>query len=274
MVEGYKTIGEVSKETGLPVREIKYYSERGIVSPSKEYYQGNKKYNLYSNSDIVKIQRIALYRELGYSKDQIKEIISNPDFNWKEALDSQITELRALKKHIENKIIAVEFIRLFFQEENENDLDISDFDNNIDSFATDIFSPEGEENTELALMKATGDALDNMDIKSLENFGKVGVEAYEKLISLMDKNPKDDIVQSEFIVQKNKLKNVLENAKILDSNYLSENSTIALFILRLVSTLSIERIINMSFQNENALEFIEAMIEEYISRSAKENENG
>ena len=77
MIEGYKTIGEVAKETGLSVREIKYYSERKIVSPSKEYYQGNKKYNLYSDVDIIKIQQIALYRELGYSKDQIKEIISN-----------------------------------------------------------------------------------------------------------------------------------------------------------------------------------------------------
>ena len=38
MIDGYKTIGEVAKETGLPVREIKYYIEREIVSPSKEYY--------------------------------------------------------------------------------------------------------------------------------------------------------------------------------------------------------------------------------------------
>ena len=274
MIEGYKTIGEVAKETGLPVREIKYYVERGIVSPSKKYCQGNKKYNLYSDADIIKIQQIALYRELGYSRDQIKEIISNPDFNWKEALDSQVSELRALKKHIENKIIVAEFIRMIFQEENENDLDISDFGNNIDSFVTDIFSPESEENTETALMKATGDALDNVSLDSLEEIGKAGVETYEILIFLMDRDPREDFVQNEFAKQKSKVKNLLEQAKVLKPDYLNENPIIGLFMFRVVSTLSIERIINMFFQDENALEFIEIMMEEHISRAKKEEENG
>lgn len=274
MIDGYKTVGEVSKETGLPVREIKYYCERGIVSPSKEYYQGNKKYNLYSDVDIIKIQQIALYKELGYQKNQIKEIISNPDFNWKEALDSQITELRAFKKHIENKIIAAEFVRLFFQEENENDLDISDFDNNIDSFVTEFFSPEEEENTDNGLMTAANDALNNISIKSHEEIGEALIDAYHKLSSLMDKDPKSDVVQSEFINIKNKLLDVFTRAKIPDLEYLNNNSRIPLFILRVLSTLSIERTINMFFQKENALEFIAKMIEEYMSRSEKENENG
>ena len=274
MIDGYKTIGEVSKETCLPVREIKYYCERGIVSPSKEYYQGNKKYNLYSDIDIIKIQQIALYKELGYQKNQIKEIISNHDFNWKEALDSQITELRAFKKHIENKIIAAEFVRLFFQEENENDLDISDFDNNIDSFVSEFFSPEEEENTDDGLMKAANDALNTVSIKSYEEIGKTLDETYKKLSSLMDKDPKSDFVQSEFINIKNKLLDVFTRAEIPDLEYLNDNSRIPLFILRVLSTLSIERIINMFFQKENALEFIAKMIEEYMSRSEKENENG
>ena len=274
MIDGYKTIGEVSKETGLPVREIKYYCERRIVSPSKEYYQGNKKYNLYSDVDIIKIQQIALYKELGYQKNQIKEIISNPDFNWKEALDSQITELRAFKKHIENKIIAAEFVRLFFQEENENDLDISDFDNNIDSFVSEFFSPEEEENTDDGLMKAANDALNTVSIKSYEEIGEALIDAYHKLSSLMDKDPKSDVVQSKFINIKNKLLDVFTRAKIPDLEYLNDNSRIPLFILRVLSTLSIERTINMFFQKENALEFIAKMIEEYMSRSEKENENG
>lgn len=274
MIDGYKTIGEVSKETGLPVREIKYYCERGIVSPSKEYYQGNKKYNLYSDVDIIKIQQIALYKELGYQKNQIKEIISNPDFNWKEALDSQITELRAFKKHIENKIIAAEFVRLFFQEENENDLDISDFDNNIDSFVSEFFSPEEEENTDDGLMKAANDALNTVSIKSYEEIGEALIDAYHKLSSLMDKDPKSDVAQSEFINIKNKLLDIFTRAKIPDLEYLNDNSRIPLFILRVLSTLSIERTINMFFQKENALEFIAKMIEEYMSKSEKENENG
>lgn len=277
MIEGYKTIGEVAKETGLSVREIKYYSERKIVSPSKEYYQGNKKYNLYSDVDIIKIQQIALYRELGYSKEQIKEIISNPDFNWKDALDSQIAELRALKKHIENKIIAAEFIRFIFQQEKIKDFDISDFDNNIDSFATDLtefFSPEAEEKTNDSLMNVTSDILNNISIESYEEIGETVIETYKKLTTLMNKNPKDDIVQSEFINIKNKLLDAFAKTNILDSEFSNSESLTILFVLRIISTISIERAIDMFFQKENALNFIVEMIEEYISRTEKENENG
>lgn len=277
MIEGYKTIGEVAKGTGLSVREIKYYSERKIVSPSKEYYQGNKKYNLYSDVDIIKIQQIALYRELGYSKDQIKEIISNPDFNWKDALDSQIAELRVLKKHIENKIIAAEFIRFIFQQEKIKDFDISDFDNNIDSFATDLtefFSPEAEEKTNDSLMNVTSDILNNISIESYEEIGETVIETYKKLTTLMNKNPKDDIVQSEFINIKNKLLDAFAKTNILDSEFSNSESLTILFVLRIISTISIERAIDMFFQKENALNFIVEMIEEYISRTEKENENG
>lgn len=277
MIEGYKTIGEVAKETGLSVREIKYYSERKIVSPSKEYYQGNKKYNLYSDVDIIKIQQIALYRELGYSKDQIKEIISNPDFNWKDALDSQIAELRALKKHIDNKIIAAEFIRFIFQRENVKDFDISDFDNNIDSFATDLtefFSPEAEEKTNDSLMNVTSDILNNISIESYEEIGETVIETYKKLTTLMNKSPKDDIVQSEFINIKNKLLDAFAKTNILDSEFSNSESLTILFVLRIISTISIERAIDMFFQKENALNFIVEMIEEYISRTEKENKNG
>lgn len=277
MIEGYKTIGEVAKETGLSVREIKYYSERKIVSPSKEYYQGNKKYNLYSDVDIIKIQQIALYRELGYSKDQIKEIISNPDFNWNDALDSQIAELRVLKKHIDNKIIAAEFIRFIFQQEKIKDFDISDFDNNIDSFATNLtefFSPEAEEKTNDSLMNVTSDILNNISIESYEEIGETVIETYKKLTTLMNKNPKDDIVQSEFINIKNKLLDAFAKTNILDSEFSNSESLTILFVLRIISTISIERAIDMFFQKENALNFIVEMIEEYISRTEKENENG
>jgi DNA-binding transcriptional MerR regulator len=278
MLDGCKTIGEVAKETGLSVREIKYYSERGIIAPSEVRTQGNKKTNLYSSEDIIKIQQIALYRELGYSNDKVKEIISDPNFRWKEALDSQVKELRKLKKHIENRIIAAEFMRMILHDDEIKDFDISDFDisyfnNDIDLFMTDVFSPEGEENTEVALMKTSGDFLNSVSIESLEDIGKASIETYKKFISLMDKDPKSDIVQNEFINIKNKIKEVMKKTNLLDSDYSDSELFIVLFALRFLSTLSIERFVDMILQKENALEFIEQMIEEHMSR-LKENENG
>ena len=153
----------------------------------------------------------------------------------------------SIKKHIENKIIAAEFIRLIFQEENENDFDISDFDNNIDLSINNALSLEGEENTDDGLMKATSDVLNNISIESYEEIGETIVETYKKLTSLMNNDPKSDVVQSEFINIKNKLLDVFTKANISDTEYLNSESRINLFILRVISTLSIERTINMFF---------------------------
>lgn len=271
MIDGYKTIGEVSKQTGIPTREIKYYSETNIIKPSKKIIQGNKNLCLYSERDIVKIQQIALYRELGYSNDKIKKIITEPNFKWKEALDSQICELREHKKHIENRIIAAEFMRIYFQTENCKDYDISDFDNNIDSFVADAISLEGEENTEVALMKITGDVLSEISIQTLENIGKTLANFYERLMLIKEYNPRSDAVQNEFSSMLKDLINCLSEAGLLDNTYFSNDLLITLFSIRFISTLSIERMIDMLLQKENSLEFISLMLEEYKKRQRRKN---
>ena len=99
LMEKYRTLSEVSKETGLSTREIKYYIERRIIKPTKVERKGSKVYNLYSSADVIKIQQIALYRELGYSNDQVKTLVSDPNFEWKKALDSQIIEMILLLEY-------------------------------------------------------------------------------------------------------------------------------------------------------------------------------
>ena len=77
----YYTLDEVANITGISKRTLKYYVERKIIIPSSERNEGQKKYWLYSDSDIGKIKQIALYRELNYSVDSIKKIISAEDFD-------------------------------------------------------------------------------------------------------------------------------------------------------------------------------------------------
>ena len=107
-------------------------------------------------------------------------------------------------------------------------------------------------------MKATSDVLNNISIESYEEIGETIVETYKKLTSLMNNDPKSDVVQSEFINIKNKLLDVFTKANISDTEYLNSESRINLFILRVISTLSIERTINMFFQKENALEYLKS----------------
>ena len=198
LMEKYRTLSEVSKETGLSTREIKYYIERRIIKPTKVERKGSKVYNLYSSADVIKIQQIALYRELGYSNDQVKTLVSDPNFEWKKALDSQIIELKRQKKHLENKIIAAEMMKCIYDIEKVQNFDISDFDNNLDDFASGILSPESENNTELSLLQIGENINSKFGLEDFKHLGELIIDSYEQLSKCYGQSPKSDLVQDVF----------------------------------------------------------------------------
>ena len=55
----YYTMDEVANITGISKRTLKYYVERKIIIPSSERCEEQKKYWLYSESDISKIKKRA-----------------------------------------------------------------------------------------------------------------------------------------------------------------------------------------------------------------------
>ena len=102
------TIGEVERITGIPKRKIKYFIEQKIMSPTQKSESG---YWLYSEEDIKKLQLISLYRELEYPDKKIRQLISNPAFEWRKELDRQINALMAKKDRTENRLFMAEAIR-------------------------------------------------------------------------------------------------------------------------------------------------------------------
>ena len=69
------TTGEVCKKLDIKERVLKYYVESEIIKPSKIVISGKKRYWYFDDSAINRINQIRLYKELGYSADEIKEFI-------------------------------------------------------------------------------------------------------------------------------------------------------------------------------------------------------
>lgn len=102
------TIGEVERVTGIPKRKIKYFIEQKIMRPTQKSESG---YWLYNEEDIKKLQLISLYRELEYPDKKIRQLISNPAFEWRKELDRQINALITKKDRTENRLFMAESIR-------------------------------------------------------------------------------------------------------------------------------------------------------------------
>lgn len=103
-----RTVKEVSELTGVSIRTLQYYDKIGLLSPAKRTQAG---YRLYDDTALERLQQILLFRELEFTLDEIKDIISSPFFDRQKALGRQIELLTLKKERLESIIELAESIK-------------------------------------------------------------------------------------------------------------------------------------------------------------------
>lgn len=90
------TIGELSKLSGITVRKLRFYSDRGLLPPTVRAESG---YRMYSAADLERLGLILALRDAGVSLAEIGNILSN------RLAISAVLELRlkALEAEIKSK---------------------------------------------------------------------------------------------------------------------------------------------------------------------------
>lgn len=131
-MEGYLTIGEISKLTGIPISTLRYYDSEGIISPIHKDKKSNYRY--YSEMQIPVLRIIYYLKRLGFSNDSIKSHLKTLNYSHTLELISQLIydtkqEIKKLQKlhkelvknseHMKNLISIEEKINSFFIEESE-----------------------------------------------------------------------------------------------------------------------------------------------------------
>lgn len=84
------SVGQVSTFAGVTVRTLHHYDKAGLLSPSDRSHAG---YRLYNEADLVRLQQILFYRELGFPLDEIAAILKDPQVNPLERLRARQREL-------------------------------------------------------------------------------------------------------------------------------------------------------------------------------------
>ena len=97
-------ISEVAKLSGVTVRTLHYYDEIGLLKPSDTTEAG---YRVYSNKDLETLQQILFFRELDFPLNEIKEIMTNPNYNKNEALNKHKELLMENRKRIDGLIALI-----------------------------------------------------------------------------------------------------------------------------------------------------------------------
>lgn len=67
------SIGELSKLSGIPVRRLRFYSDKGLLPPSTRTESG---YRMYCGADLARLDLVLALREAGVSLSEIRKILT------------------------------------------------------------------------------------------------------------------------------------------------------------------------------------------------------
>jgi DNA-binding transcriptional MerR regulator len=66
------SVKQVAAMSGVSVRTLHFYDEMGLLKPA---YCGTNGYRFYEQAQLLYVQQILFYRELGFELKQIKRIL-------------------------------------------------------------------------------------------------------------------------------------------------------------------------------------------------------
>lgn len=91
------TIGKLSKYTGVAVRTLDYYDEIDLVNPSAKTDGGHR---LYSDEDVMRLERVLALKYMGFSLEQIKDIFAKATSTWKQSIQQQLDLVKKEQEHL------------------------------------------------------------------------------------------------------------------------------------------------------------------------------
>jgi MerR family transcriptional regulator, thiopeptide resistance regulator len=107
------TVGEAARLAKVSVRTLHHYDEIGLLEPSDRSEAG---YRLYTVADLEQLQQVMLFRELGFTLDEIRAIMRDPAFDRTEALKAQRNLLAEKARRTQVAIDAIDLQLLEMEE--------------------------------------------------------------------------------------------------------------------------------------------------------------
>ena len=180
-------MSEVKEKTKLTRKAIEYYEEKGLIKPKRE----ENNYRIYSEEDVERLSKIYIYRKLGCSLDQIKELFESES-------NSSLAEIirgREIESQLEN--VRVEALKQLLN------------DANIDEVKEQLDFIDRQETIYSKLMRVFPGYLGQLYFMSYKNFldeklEEDKVKYYEEYIELLDSMPDLPLTDEE--------KNLLEQS--------------------------------------------------------------
>lgn len=99
------TVKKLAQLSGVSARTLRFYDEIGLLAPA---FYGDNQYRYYEEEQLLMLQQILFFRELGFPLSDIQRILSSNDFDKIESLKSHKSMLKAGLQRTETLIKTID----------------------------------------------------------------------------------------------------------------------------------------------------------------------
>ncbi|ANH81576.1 hypothetical protein A8C56_11855 [Niabella ginsenosidivorans] len=99
------SVKELANAAGVTVRTLHVYDKTGLLKPA---IRTDKKYRYYGQAELLRLQQILFYKELGLTLAEISSLLDTPDFDVIKALTGHKKALRKKQARIAKMIATID----------------------------------------------------------------------------------------------------------------------------------------------------------------------
>ncbi|MCB0636507.1 MAG: MerR family transcriptional regulator [Lewinella sp.] len=99
------SVKEVADMSGVSVRTLHYYDQIGLLRPGARSEAG---YRSYGETELLRLQQILFYKELGFSLQEIRVILDDPAFDLIAALEAHRQALTSRQQRLSRLLATIE----------------------------------------------------------------------------------------------------------------------------------------------------------------------
>jgi MerR family transcriptional regulator, multidrug-efflux activator len=191
-VDSLYLIKEVAELAGVSVRTLHHYDNIGLLVPETLSPAG---YRLYTPVNLERLQQILFFKEIGFTLQQIKEILDDPKFDRKQALlehkvflEKKIERFLEMVQTVEKTIKSIEGGTNMENKDMFNGFDLSEIEEHQRKYSEEAKQKYGKEIVEKTEEKTKEDWV-NIQHKT--------DAIYKKILERIDQGPADPMVQQE-----------------------------------------------------------------------------
>lgn len=163
-------IKQLAEYSGVSTRTLRYYDEIGLLAPAS---YGDSGYRYYGEKELLLLQQILFFRELGFHLKEIKQIVCADEFD-------QLSALEAHKMHLIEKINTLKNLTKTIDKTVNHLKGEIDMKNKEYELFKDFENPKQKEFVDY-LKKNTDEDIDDLMLQIQESAQKISKDEHEKM---------------------------------------------------------------------------------------------